>query len=243
MWIVVFTLVLSIQVWAGEKKWDSLNKIEEAWDLKTGEFYSPKDKSGHKELEKGEKIMKSRLPTAVKMEVVGGKFWVLQESGTEFVMNSAGEFIRRWDCGNQIDSLVHLFRGNRAPRDTTKVAPLLTPPPSYHVDVTTPVTINNNPYWPEYSAKKGSNKTVWYVLGGIAVGGLTYALLRPEEQKSAPVVVNNNITINPTPTDPKPKDPDPTTGGYLPPGKKVPAPISLKISRHEFRVGFQTSLR
>lgn len=99
--IFIFVIFSSFALGQGIKKFDSLDQLKEAVEIGTASFYEPQYFSGHKNLAPGEELVSFPHPTGVKMQVVGGVFWVLQRPGTKFIGRDK-KIIRRWDCGNRI---------------------------------------------------------------------------------------------------------------------------------------------
>ncbi len=76
-------------------------KARVAMELGRAGFYKAHVFGGHRDLGHGETRVVLEQPKLFKMVVVGGDtLFVWQPAGDEFVADSTGKIVRRWDCGN-----------------------------------------------------------------------------------------------------------------------------------------------
>lgn len=95
-----------------QTKWASKEEAEEFFSLNyqniDNHIYVPKYLKGHKTLSENERIIMFSDYVTVKMKVVGGVFWVIQEPKTRFVANENEKIVRLEICGNKISGFKKL---------------------------------------------------------------------------------------------------------------------------------------
>ena len=101
LFFFLFLFPVTMTAQEKEKIFASKEEAIEAFDIGTLSFYEPTHFSGFIEISGEERLVNFSYPIFVKMEVVGGIFWVVQKPGIEFVEKNE-KIIRRWDCGNKI---------------------------------------------------------------------------------------------------------------------------------------------
>ena len=120
--LLVLVLASSVQGTQDKKWWTTMEATFEAFDNGIFGIYVPQYFEGHKDLAPGESKISYPYYVAVKMHIVGGVYWVIQDPGTVFVIDSYGKILRRWDCGNTIEgaySLPHHRPTNENKKETS----------------------------------------------------------------------------------------------------------------------------
>ena len=187
--------------------------------LKKGEFqyYVPSFLTGHKPLAAGEELRPLERDACVHLCVVGGKSFVPQKQGTQYVFRD-GKMIRRWDCGNCADDAEYLdtiTAGITAqPPAQPPNDPATTPPAQQRgidplnllaiIDSFNTFDINDNKKVldleekkSEYDDDKGGGNGKWWALGTAAVAGTVLCIWKCRGGGGGSVNVTN---INNSPT-------------------------------------------
>ncbi|MCX6751850.1 MAG: hypothetical protein NT161_03780 [Candidatus Nomurabacteria bacterium] len=171
IFFAVFLLSTLITTAQEKKKiFTSLGEVSEAQSIGTADFYEPMYFTGHKNLIAGEKVVSYPYAIFVQMDVVGGKFWVVQKSGTQFVIAN-GQLVRRWDCGNKIHDFF------TPPQQTVLSQKIENPIPTVPSKKTSiPLRIKTKSKWippiENETPSWVSNNLEWLVGLAILVGGI-----------------------------------------------------------------------
>ena len=82
--------------------------MRESYVIGTSDYYESIHRgNGYQPLQKGQDTMSFPYDVGVKLDVVGGRFWVIQKAGTIFVKEN-GKIIKRYDCSNKISGFCYL---------------------------------------------------------------------------------------------------------------------------------------
>lgn len=110
MFFVIF-FILAVTLTAQDKKWGTWQEAKEFYELNivtiNDNIYEPSNVKGFKKTGVGEEIKTFQYYVTVKMDIVGGTFWVIQEPGTEFVVRG-NKVVRLYECGNRISGFYSL---------------------------------------------------------------------------------------------------------------------------------------
>lgn len=107
--VIFFLFLLGISMFAQKQQlFKDPSALKESFTIGTCDFYeSIYRKNGSQPLKKGQDTVSFPYPVGVKMDVVGGRFWVAQKAGTVFVRENE-KVIKRYDCANNISGFMKL---------------------------------------------------------------------------------------------------------------------------------------
>ncbi|OIO29341.1 hypothetical protein COX93_00755 [Candidatus Nomurabacteria bacterium CG_4_10_14_0_2_um_filter_30_12] len=185
--IIVFTITLIGQ----DKKWGTKEEAREAFSNGIYQSYSPQFFSGHKDLGVGEDTISFPQFTLVKMIIVGGRFWVIQDPWVKFVIKDR-KIIRRWDCGNEVSGFYRLPTPDNPPPQIEKSVSVKTD--SISINVNVDVKVSPDPRNTIPIALAGvieENGGDWYIVAIVflitAAAVAIAAILKPHYETPAPI--------------------------------------------------------
>ncbi|HAS80961.1 TPA: hypothetical protein DD445_02050 [Candidatus Nomurabacteria bacterium] len=186
------------------KKWNTEKESREFFELNIStindNIYYPIDKSRFKETGPDERIVTFPYYVTVKMDVVGGTFWVIQEPETEFVAKG-NKVIKLYECGNRISGFYILQK----PTTTSLAFKPATQAPPININL----NVNNSSSYPPYQQIPvvESSTNYWpLVIGATVVSGAAIVIA---------LILNNNKTA------PTTKDIPEGPGGNTGPAWKI----------------------
>jgi hypothetical protein len=110
--IIIFLLFfISLGILTAQEKkqiFTSQDEAREAYTIGTSDYYESIDRKNGYKLFAEEDTVSFPYDVIVKMDVVGGTFWVIQKSGTKFVVIKDKKITRRYDCRNKISGFGRL---------------------------------------------------------------------------------------------------------------------------------------
>jgi len=197
--LLVLIVVLSLRTTWGQQNENMLfissNQSREAFNNNIFLCYESVDRKNGYKIFEGEDTISFPYYTTVKMEVVGGTFWVIQEPWTVFITRRS-KITRRFDCRNIISGFYRLYpRPDNPPPQQEKSVSVKTDSINVNVNVDVKVDNSSIPLALAGIVEEDYDWTTVIIVGIITIGAVAIAwICKPIHETATPTAATVSDT-------------------------------------------------